>query len=328
MSDLDLAEAVTDALRAPSVHNTQPWKWRIRPGSVQLHADEDRHLDVTDPEQRDLVLSCGAALHHLQVALAARGLAADVERLPDPEDCDHLATIVVHPGAEPDALTASLYAAIATRRTDRRRMSHRPVPADQVEALEEHARHAGGLLVPVTEPRAREHLVATLDEATEQQRHEPGYAAELRLWTHRLPGSHDGIPASAVAAPPVGGTGASGLRRFGPATLAQPPLSLGRTPDDAAEFLVLVTPGDTVLDRLRAGEATSAVLLAATRMGLATTPLSQALEIGACRHRVRTEVLRIPEYPQLVVRVGRPAAGCAELPVTPRRALRSVLLAD
>lgn len=326
MSDPDLAGAVTDALRAPSVQNSQPWKWRILRDSVQLYADEDRHLYVTDPEQRDLVLSCGAALHHLLVALAARSIGADVTRLPDPEDCEHLATIVVNPASEPDALTASLYPAIAIRRTDRRRMSDTPVPADQVEALQEHARHAGGLLVPVTEPPALDQLVTTLTEANEQQRHVPGYASELRLWTHRLPGSHDGIPASAVAAPSVYGPRATGLRRFGPATLAQPSLSSGRTPDDAAEFLVVVTPADTVLDHMRAGETTSAVLLAATRMGLATTPLSQALEIDSCRHRIRTEVLRIPEYPQLVIRVGLPAAGADELQVTPRRALRSVLL--
>ena len=70
----DLTAAVEHALRAPSVHNTQPWRWRIRPDAVELHADWNRHLVATDPDRRDLVLSCGAALHHLQVALAARGL--------------------------------------------------------------------------------------------------------------------------------------------------------------------------------------------------------------------------------------------------------------
>jgi hypothetical protein len=179
----------------------------------------------------------------------------------------------------------------------------------------------------VTEPGVRKALVTALSEATEQQRGEPGYAAELRMWTHRLPGSHDGVPAANVPPPPIGAVEESGLRRFGQPALAQPPLSPGRSPDDnATEFLVLVTPADSVLDRLRAGEATSAVLLAATRIGLATTPLSQALEMDASRHRLRTGVLGIPEHPQLVIRVGWPASGGAEVPVTPRRALHSVLL--
>jgi nitroreductase len=324
----DLTDAVEEALQAPSVHNTQPWKWRIRPGTVELHADEDRYLDVTDPDHRDLVLSCGAALHHLQVALAARGLAVDVRRLPDPENHDHLATITVEThAAAPDVIAASLYPAIATRRTDRRRMSHLPVPQEHLESLQDHARRAGAELLPVTSPGIREQLITALTEATDLQYHEPGYAAELRMWTHRLPGSHDGVPTTNVPPPPIGATKASGLRRFAEPALAQPPLSPGRSPDDdAAELLVLATPGDDVVDRLRAGEATSAVLLAATRMGLATTPLSHALEIATSRHHLQIDVLGIPEHPQLVIRVGWPATSSAELPVTPRRPLRSVLL--
>jgi nitroreductase len=329
-SHADLSGAVTDALRAPSVHNTQPWRWRIRPGAVELYADEDRHLDVTDPDRRDLVLSCGAALHHLQVALAARGVATDVRRLPDPEDRTHLATVTVGaPGTgPPDVAAASLFPAIAARRTERRRMSHREVAGKHIESLQEHARGAGAVLVPVTDPHVRERLVAVLTDAAQQQCREPGYAAELRLWTHRLPGAHDGVPADNVAVPSIGLAKATGLRRFGRATLAQPALGPGHPPDDAAQLLVLATAGDDVLDRLRAGEATSAVLLAATRKGLATTPLSQALEIDSSRRRVQTDILGIPEQPQLVIRIGWPAAGALELAETPRRALRAVLLPD
>jgi hypothetical protein len=92
-------------------------------------------------------------------------------------------------------------------------------------------------------------------------------------------------------------------------------------------LLVVTTTRDQPLDRLLAGEATSAILLAATRLGLATTPLSQALEIENTRLRLQRDVLGVPEHPQLVVRVGRPASGAPALPVTPRRELRSVLLA-
>ena len=91
----ELIIAVERALRAPSVHNTQPWRWRVDDDAVQLHADWTRHLVATDPDRRDLVLSCGAALHHLLVALAARGLEADVDRLPDPDDTGHLATVTL-----------------------------------------------------------------------------------------------------------------------------------------------------------------------------------------------------------------------------------------
>ena len=103
MARTDLVTAVEHALRAPSVHNTQPWKWRITGDTVQLHADWNRHLVATDPDRRDLVVSCGAALHHLLVALAAQGLEAEVDRIPDPDDAGHLVTVTVRPGTGPVA---------------------------------------------------------------------------------------------------------------------------------------------------------------------------------------------------------------------------------
>ncbi|MBV9143708.1 MAG: NAD(P)H nitroreductase [Pseudonocardiales bacterium] len=329
MSQLtDLAEVVERALRAPSVHNTQPWLWRIRPGAVELHADWTRHLVATDPDRRDLVLSCGAALHHLQVALADRGLAGHVERLPDPEDCGHLATITIRPGTG-DAADAALFPGIDPRRTERRRMSHRPVPARHLSTLEEQASRAGAVLLPVTSPAMRHRLAAALTEAARTQAHTPGYGAELQLWTRRHAGGRDGIPASNVPPPPVGLVGSSLLRHFPPGQLRQPRHLPGHGPaDDAAELLVIATPGDDELDRLRAGEASSAVLLVATRLGLATTPLSQALELNTTRQMLQQEVLHIPEHPQLILRIGWPATAAAELPLTPRRDLRSVLLQD
>ncbi|MHA6794283.1 Acg family FMN-binding oxidoreductase [Pseudonocardia bannensis] len=322
----DLSAAVEHALRAPSVHNTQPWHWRITAHTVELHADWDRHLAATDPGRRDLVLSCGAALHHLQVALAALDVSVRVDRLPDPEDLGHLATVEILPGPGDEA-EAALFDSIARRRTDRRRMSHRPVPVGHVATLAEQASRHGAVLLPVTDPALRQGLVAVLTEAAHQQADTPGYEAELQLWTHRYTDARDGIPAANVSPPPVGLVGTSPLRRFPRATLTQPPQQPGSGPaDDAAELLVLATRGDDQLDRLRAGEATSALLLAATGLGLASTPLSQALEIDTSRHDLQDHVLRVPEHPQLIIRIGWPADGAAELPVTPRRSLRSVLL--
>jgi nitroreductase len=322
----DLSTAVEHALRAPSVHNTQPWHWRITPNTIELHADWDRHLAATDPDRRDLVLSCGAALHHLQVALAALDLAVHVERLPDPEDRGHLATAEIRPGP-PDQADAALFASIAQRRTERRRMSHRPVPAQHLTTLAEQASRLGAALHPVIDATLRQRLVAALTEAAHEQEDTPGYEAELQLWTHRYTDAHDGIPAANVAPPPVGLIGASPLRRFPQATLTQPPQQPGHGPaDDAAQLLVITTRGDDQLDRLRAGEATSALLLAATGLGLACTPLSQAFEVDTSRHNVQDHVLHVPEHLHLIIRVGWPADGSAELPPTPRRALHSVLL--
>src|SRR5262249_10181799 len=138
----DLAAAIMVAVRAPSIHNTQPWRWRIRPGAVELYADWTRHLPWTDPNRRDLVLSCCAALHRLRVALAAQNVATRVDRLPDPENSRKLATITLEAGEGDDDL-ASLFPAIGRRRTERRQMSHRAVPAPLVRACAEQARREG-----------------------------------------------------------------------------------------------------------------------------------------------------------------------------------------
>lgn len=322
----DLNAAVVDALRAPSVHNTQPWRWRIDGDRIELHADWTRHLAWTDPNRRDLMISCGAALHHLRVALAARDLAVAVERMPDPDRLGHLATITVAPG-EGDPAAAALYAAIEQRRTERRRMSHRPVPESVLRDCVQQAKQEGADLIAATTPAMRERLAATLARGALEQQVAPGYAAELALWTDRYPGGHDGIPADNIAVTPTGLLAPSPLRRFPRARLQQPHQSLTEVAaPDGAELLILVTSGDEPLDWLRAGEATSAVLLTATRARLATTPLSQAIETSGSRRQLRYSVLRVTAYPQLIIRIGWPARNATELPPTPRRDLRSVLL--
>ena len=81
------------ACRAPSVHNTQPWSFRVHGSDIDLFADYKRQLVYADPNRRDLMVSCGAALHHVQVAAAALGWSARVHRLPDASDERHVASI-------------------------------------------------------------------------------------------------------------------------------------------------------------------------------------------------------------------------------------------
>jgi nitroreductase len=326
LSTADIARAVEDATRAPSVHNTQPWRWRIGPNAVELHADGNRHLPAADPDRRDLMLSCGAALHHLLVALAALGLHTDTRRLPDPEYPAHLATVGYRPDGDPDPDAARLYPAIAARRTDRRRFSRRPVPREHIEALTAAARRAGAQLRTMVCSEQRRRLLDSFVLAAHEQENHPGYPAELRSWTHRYAAARDGVPAGNL---PVlsGAAGSAPLRRFTRGTLREAPLPGGpAATGDAAELLVVTTPADEPIDRLRAGEATSAVLLTATALGLASTPLSQAVEIEECRTAIAQDVLAAPDEPQLVIRVGWPASRAAPLPPAPRRPLRSVLL--
>jgi hypothetical protein len=174
---------------------------------------------------------------------------------------------------------------------------------------------------------ARAELIEILTLSGDLQYQQEGYAAELARWTSRYAHSDDGIDSRSVPAVPVDYLGEVPMRAFPRAGLAQSPHSFSHP--DASTLLVLSTSSDGRLDALRAGEATSAVLLAATDAGLATTPLSQPLEMVQTREAIRDRILKDAAlFPQLLLRVGWAQPGCPELPPTPRRGLRYVLLRD
>lgn len=317
-----LRHALATAVRAPSVYNSQPWRWHARPdGSADLDADSDRRLTTIDADGRDQRLSCGAALHHLVVALADLGWSAQVERFPDQEDSHRLAHIQpLSIGPSPDA--ARLGRAIPLGHTDRRRFSAAPLETNLLESLVARAAACETELHLVASGPARERLIALITRSGGLQRQQAGYAAELTRWTTRYGGAGDGIAASTVAAGPDL-PGEVPMRAFTPGRLAQSPHSFEH--DDASILMVLSSSTDDRLGALRAGEATSAVLLAATDMGLATTPLSQPLEVTRTRTSIRDRIVGPQSFPQIMLRVGWPQPGCADLPPTPRRRLDHVL---
>ena len=162
--DRDTAWAALElAVRAPSLHNTQPWRFRIGAGSVDLFADPTRRLPGTDPDERDLIVSCGAVLHHLRSALAAFGTFATTTRLPDPDRPEHVATLefTSRTGTHADLETA---AAILRRRSDRRAYLPWPVPDDRLAELARGAAAYGTVLRVVRSAGARSRLVSAIAE--------------------------------------------------------------------------------------------------------------------------------------------------------------------
>ena len=304
------------AARAPSVSNSQPWRWRVGDHRLHLHSDPSLHLPATDPDQRDLTLSCGAALHHCVVALAAMGWQAKVQRFPNPVDDRHVATIEVsrHRCSE---LDVTLAAAIPRRRTDRRLYSPWPVPRADIALMGARAARAGVMLRQVD---TLANLRAIVAKAVRQHAQDHDYLTELATWSGRH-GSVAGVPARNT--PVSDPTAVIPGRLFAGPALAQP---AGATAaEDNAVVLALGTDDDDRMARLRAGEATSLVILSTTALGLASCPVTEPLEIAETRDEVRAAVFGDTGFPQMLLRVGWAPINADPLPSSPRRPLTEIV---
>ncbi|OSC43217.1 Acg family FMN-binding oxidoreductase [Mycobacterium decipiens] len=315
--DADTLQTVlTLATRAPSIHNTQPWRWRVGTDRLDLYCDSDMQLRSADPDARDLIISCGIALHHCVVAMASLGWQAKVRRLPSPENPRHLATIEVQPHI-PDHTDIALAAAIPRRRTDRRAYGSWPVPGGDIALMAARAARSGVMLRQIG---ALERMKAIVAQAVRDHSSNDEYLRELTTWSGRY-GSVAGVPAR--SAPPSDPSAPIPGRLFAGPGLSQPS---GVSPaNDNAAILALGTEADDRLARLRAGEATSVVLLTATAMGLASCPITEPLEIAETRDALRADVFGASGHPQMLLRVGWAPINADPLPSTPRRALSEVI---
>jgi nitroreductase len=314
--DNTVQAAWTLAGRAPSVHNVQPWRWRIADHSIHLYLDPRRALPATDPDQRDVVLSCGAALHHLSVALTAMGWAPVIHRIPDPADPDHLAALTLL-RRRPTSLDIEMSKSITARRTDRRHYTSWSVPPGFLSLFTERALELGAIVRRIDD---RELVKAAVAYAGGVHAGDASYRFELAMWSGRH-GSDDGVPARNALPTDPGDDFPS--RMFAAAEFSDP-----ASEPDQAELLVLGTGGDDRRSRLRAGEALSSVLLTATGIGLATCVLTEPLEIAGQRARIRRDLLFDTAYPQAIVRVGWAPTSAAFPPETPRRPVAELLIGD
>jgi nitroreductase len=320
VSDGALDQAATAALGAPSIFNTQPWRWRIHGGVAELRAERERQLRVVDPQGRLLMMSCGVALHHLRAALAASGTKVDVARLPESDDPDLLARVRVTGAEEPAPAAIRHYKALLARHTDRRPFQRTAVPAvtlDAVRAVVE----ANGAHLHVVRPDQVMALIVAADRAAAVEVTDAAYRAELASWTHRPPGSGDGVP-DATVVPPVPRRVA--LREFlldGPSKLAP-----GDGDDRGATYTILFTAGDDPFTWLRAGEALGAALVTAVEHGAAVSPMSDLVEVAQTRETLRRMLAGIG-HPMVVLRIGLIDA-VTGVPETPRRSPESAIEHD
>jgi nitroreductase len=316
-----LEAAARAALHAPSVFNTQPWKWRITGDTLELSADPARSLDTTDADGRLLIISCGVALHHARIALAASGFAATVERLPDPARPGLLARIRLGAAVPPDPEAQRMAAVIPRRRSDRRAFGDKHVSATMLTRLRRFVESEGAYLHVVPEDQVAMLAVST-ERAAGAEHDDPAYRAELERWTNRPQWRGDGVPPTTAVQPALRRVA---VRDFTPEG-ATAGLNAGSGVDKGAAYVIVFGLSDQPVDLLRGGEAVSALLLLATAEGLATAPLSEVVEVSWPRHLLRGMLSDVGE-PYLAVRLGY-RTDKTPLPPVPRRDAAEVITID
>lgn len=313
-----LVAIVESACRAPSLHNSQPWRWVFQGGTLHLFADHGRvghHTDITGAE---VLLSCGAALDHLQVAAAGAGWATTVDRYPDPRDHDHLASITFSGAEAVSEHDRALGDAISRRRTDRLPFAAPEPWSDLAQTLRAVCKRAE-VDVDVIDDSGRPALADASRRSEEHRRKDASYRYELLWWTHHS-GSSDGVPPPALASSAEASRVDVG-RDFPAYGAGDRRPEIGR---DLSKILVLSTFDDSRENVLRCGEALSRVLLECTVAALATCTLTHMIEVHASREAVRRLTGRRAE-PQVLIRVGRAADADSAAAHTARRAIGDVL---
>lgn len=308
-------QAVHLACRAPSYHNSQPWRWVISAEGVHLFVDPDR-LVATDTSGRQAVISCGAALDHFRVAAAAAGLDARVRRYPDPDDHHHLATVTFGTLPAITDVHRRRADAVLRRRTDRLPMT---APADWehfARLLHESADPdvALDVITPADRP-----AVADASALTDALRlYDSAYHHEIDWWTSPFEVC-DGIPHSSLVS--AAEADRVDVGRSFPVTRNHERRRI--VVEDTAQLVVISALDDTRGGLLRCGEALSALLLDATLAGYASCTLSHLTEVQVSRDIVSALVGQ--PFPQVVVRLGRVPELDEIPPPTPRRPLSDVL---
>lgn len=318
-----IADVVESACQAPSVHNSQPWRWLVSGGvggdsEVRLFLDPQRVPRATDRTGREAVISCGAALDHLQVSSAAVGWHADISRFPNPNDLDHLATATLRGSGFVTEAARGRAAAIRRRRTDRLPFAA-PRAFAAFEAVLRSIVDNDKATLHVLPADARPQLAQASRLTESLRRYDSSYQAELLWWTEvsEVPG---GLPPNVL--PSAAESDRVDIGRTFPA--GEHPDRRPEVDRDHSVVVVLSTRGDSRRDALGCGEVLSEVLLEATLAGMATCTLSHMTEFEASREIIAA-LTGGSGNPQLLIRIGEVPASGPQPSATPRRPMPEVL---
>jgi hypothetical protein len=316
------------AILAPSGHNSQPWLFKIiGDNTIELYADRTRALAVVDPDDREMIISCGAALEHLRLGANHFGLADITDLLPDKNNNpDLLAKVELKEGdtitqklAQQDAL---LFEAITKRRSNRSAFESKKLPDEIIVSLKDIARLHGGWLDIVEEDMKKKTIAELISQGDKIQLSDKKFRRELAAWIHpNRSNSRDGMPGYAH--------GVSDIASYvGPFLIRTFDMGKGQAAKDmqlasgSPVLAVLGSDADEQLDWIRTGQVLARILLRARAENVWTSFMDQPIEVPELRLRLREALGRAAGFPQLLMRMGYGK----DVKPTPRRNVDQVVM--
>ena len=296
---------VAEAVWAPSVNNSQPWRFVVGPDQIGLHADAGRRLEVADPDGREMMISCGAALFTARLALRSLGYVPEACVLPDPGDPTLVARLSWPGRAAATPFEHRLFSQVRRRRTHRGAFDPEPLPPGLLAALRNEAAQDGAALRIVADDGRRAALAAAVQSAERSLELDATRVREQARWAPAPGGAcTDGVPATSYPARPERTDpyfpGRDFARGHGWGLAPSAAASAARA---AGVVGLLTTTADRPADWVGAGQALQRVLLVATAYGAAVALHSQPMELPWLRELIRTD-LSDAAYPHLVLRIG------------------------
>lgn len=308
------------AILAPSGHNSQPWFFKIKKGGIKLYADRTRALPVIDPEDRELTISCGAALANFVIAANYFGFSAKVNVCPLEKDFDLLAEVKLSDGHTPSDETKKLFNTITKRRTNRKPFENRVIDGLVLQKLETIASEDNINLRIVKDYTLRELAISIIEEGDKIQSKDKSFCRELAQWVHPdRKKSKDGISVHSFG---VGDL----FSQTGPFYLSN--IDWGdiqaardRNLVEGSPILgIIESKTDTPSDWIFSGIALEKIILFAASENLSASYLNQPLEVPLLKEKF-INTLELKGYPQQILRMGYGK----DVNPTPRRSIDEVL---
>lgn len=314
----DTPDLVRYATLAPNGHNTQPWRFQVRPDRIDIRPDFSRRTPVVDPDDHHLFVSLGCAAENLALAAGARGRPGRIGF-----DPNHGGSVTFAFGDAP-ASELDLAEAIRSRQSTRADYDGQPVSAADLQTLAASADVPGVDLFVITDRLQMDRIRDLVVAGNTAQMTDTAFVRELKSWLrfspHRAIETGDGLFSAASGNPAL-------PEWLGP-QLFDWTVSAGSENDKYARQLrsssgvaVFVAAQSDQEHWVRAGRACQRFALTATALGLKLAFINQPVEVASLRPDLAALAGAPGRRPDIVMRFGHGPA----TPFSARRPVAAVL---